>query len=97
MFLSNLAQILTSCSKMNDKSTDIRSISQCTEVYFILITDEKHTISLQKFCSQNFNEADNYKVPSIKAVPAASYSLHTNRLKFVYPSIVITENQTHLP
>ncbi len=48
VFLSNLSQILTSCSKMNvksaDKSADIRSICQCTEVYFILPTHEKRTL-----------------------------------------------------
>ncbi len=43
VFLSNLAQILTSCSKINVISADIRSIFQCTEVYFILPTDEKRT------------------------------------------------------
>ncbi len=41
VFLSNLVQILTSCNKMNVKSADICSISQYTEVYFILPTDEK--------------------------------------------------------
>ncbi len=36
MFLSNLAQILTSCSKIdvNVKSTDTRSIAEYTEAYF---------------------------------------------------------------
>ena len=43
MFLSNLAQILTSYSEMDVKSADIRSISQCREVYVILSTDEKRT------------------------------------------------------
>ena len=36
MFLNNLAQILTCCNKMNFKLIDTCSISQCTEVYFIL-------------------------------------------------------------
>ncbi len=43
VFLSSLAQILTSCGKMNVNSADIRSICQCMEVYFILPTDEKRT------------------------------------------------------
>ena len=41
MFLSNLAQILT--SKMNVKSADIRSISQCAKAFSILPTNEQRT------------------------------------------------------
>ena len=50
VFLSNLVQVLTTCNKMNIKSANIRSISQYTKVCFILSTNEKRTISLQKFC-----------------------------------------------
>ena len=36
VFLSNLAQIFTSCSKMNVKTAYICSISQCTQGLFCL-------------------------------------------------------------
>ncbi len=48
VFLNNLSQTLTSSNKINVKSADIRSISQCTEVYFILSMAEKRTGA--KFC-----------------------------------------------
>ncbi len=46
--LSNLAQILTSCSNMNVKSVDIRNISQFTEAYFILCMEGTYFTS---FCN----------------------------------------------
>ena len=51
VFLSNLVQILTSCSEMNVKSADIRSVSQCTEAYFILPAEEKrmHPFHFKRF------------------------------------------------
>ena len=55
--LSNSAQILTSCSKINSKSADIHSISQCTEVYFILSMDKICTYLISNVLLTQFNNA----------------------------------------
>ena len=55
VFLSNLPQNLTSCSKMNVKSADIRSISQYTNRgLFYLRTEEKYIYFTSKVLLTEF-------------------------------------------
>ena len=94
VFLSNLAQILTSCSKMNVKSTIVHSIFQCTEAYFILPTDKKRSHLISR---QNDNKSGFHKwLPAPPHITSSTPGRFNRTLSFwVSSSVQVTEGVTY--